>query len=104
MANTTSLHGRKVQDVYTNVFNVRKTVFSDHTGQFPTCLQRGNKYIMVMVEIDSNIIVMEPLNSHKDPELTGAYHSMILRLKQADIVPKKHILDNKVSEVTKEII
>ena len=59
---------------------------------------------MVMVEIDSNAILVEPLTSRKDPELTQAYHTMMRCLKQAVIVPKKHILDNEVSEAMKEII
>jgi hypothetical protein len=61
--NTSSLQGKKVRDVYTKVYNVRETVFSDQTGQFPTRSQRGNKYIMVMVEIDSNAILVEPLDA-----------------------------------------
>jgi hypothetical protein len=57
-----------------------------------------------MVEIDSNAILVEPLKSRKDPELTRAYKAMMLRLKRAGIVPKKHILDNEVSEAMKEVI
>ncbi len=64
--NTSQLHGKKVQDVYTKTYRVRKTMFSNQTGQFPTCSQQGNKYIMVMVEIDSNAILVEPMKSRKD--------------------------------------
>ena len=71
----------------------------DHNGS-----QRGNNYPMIMVEIDSNAIIMEPLKSRKYPELMRAYKAMMLQLKRAGIVPKKHILDNEVSEATKEII
>ena len=59
---------------------------------------------MVMVEIDSNAILVEPLKSRKDPELTRAYKSMMLRFKRAGIVPKKHILDNEISEAMKDVI
>ncbi len=45
---TSQLHGKKVRDVYTETYRVRKTMFSNQTGQFPTRSQRGNKYIMVM--------------------------------------------------------
>ena len=34
-ANTKSMRGKDVRDVYTKVYNVRKTIFSDQTGQFP---------------------------------------------------------------------
>ena len=52
------------------VYDVRETIFSDQTGKFLKKSQRGNKYLMVMVEIDSNAILVEPLKSRKDAELT----------------------------------
>eukprot|EP00956_Cyclotella_meneghiniana_P040900 scaffold208759_cov72-Cyclotella_meneghiniana.AAC.1 len=61
-ANTTQMRGKKVQDIYTKVYDARETIFSDQTGKFPTQSQRGNKYIMVMVEIDSNATIVEPMN------------------------------------------
>ena len=61
--NTAAMRGQKVRDVYTKVYDVRNTVFMDQTGQFPTRSQKGNKYIMVMVKIDSNTILVEPINS-----------------------------------------
>ena len=102
--NTTQLRGKKVWDVYTKMYDARSTIFSDQTDQFPTILQQGSKYTMVMVEIDSNAILVEPLTSHKDPELTQAYLKMIMCLKWAGIIPKKHVLNNKVSKAMKDVI
>jgi hypothetical protein len=101
---TSQLHGKKVRDVYTKTYSVRKTMFSDQTGQFPTRSQRGNKYIMVLVEIDSNAILVEPMKSRKDEEMIRAYNALLLRLKRAGIIPKKHVLDNEVSENMKNHI
>ncbi len=101
---TSQLHGKKVRDVYTETYRLHKTMFSNQTGQFPTCSQQGNKYIMVMVEIDSNAILVEPMKSRKDEEMIRVYNYLLLRLKRAGIVPKKHILDNKVSENMKNHI
>jgi hypothetical protein len=53
---------------------------------------------MVMVEIDSNTILVEPMKNHKDAEMIQAYKALLLQLKQAGIVPKKYFLDNEVSE------
>ena len=103
-ANTNTLRGQKIRDVYTKVYDVRNTVFSDQTGKFPTQSQRGNKYIIVMVDIDSNVILVEPINSRKYPELTRAYRTMMTRLKQGGVIPRKPVLDNEVSEVMKEIM
>ena len=104
LSNTTTLRGKKERDVFTRVYDVRETIFSDQTGQFPTRSQKGNKYIMVMVEIDSNAILVELLSSRKDAELTRAYRALMLRLKCAGIVPKKHVLDDEVSEAMKDVI
>ncbi len=79
-------------------------MFSDQTGKFPTCSQQGNKYIMVMVKINSNAILVEPMKSRKDEEMIRAYNALLLQLKWAGIVPKKHILDNKVSDNMKNHI
>jgi hypothetical protein len=102
--NTSNLHGKKVRDVYTQTYMVQETTFSDQTGRFPIQSLRGDKYIMVMVEINSNAILFEPVKNCKDDKMIQAYNALLLRLKQAGIVPKKHVLDNKVSENTKNHI
>ena len=96
--NTATLRVRKLRDVYTSVYELRNTVFYDQTGQFPTLSQRGNKYIMVMVKIDSNEILVNPIKRRKYAELTQAYQTKILRLPRAGTIPNNHILDNEVSE------
>jgi hypothetical protein len=67
-------------------------------------LQQGNKYIMVMVEINSNAILVEPMKSCKDAEMIRAYDALLHQLKWAGIVLKKHILDNGLSENLKNHI
>ena len=93
-----------MQDVYTKVYDVCNTIFLDQTGQFLTRSKLGNKYIIVMVEIDSNDILLDPIKNHKNAELTRAYRAMMLRMKQAGIIPQKYILDNEVSKASKTII
>ncbi len=55
-----------------------KTMFSNQTGQFPIQSLRGNKYIMVMVETDSNAILVEPLKTRKDAKMIRAYNTLLL--------------------------
>ena len=59
---------------------------------------------MVMFEIDSNAILVKTIKSRKDVELMRAYQTMILRPRRAGIIPKKHTLDNEVSEAPRTII
>ena len=51
---------------------------------------------MFMVEIYSNAILVDPIKNRTDAELTRAYRAMMLRLKQAGIIPQKQILDTEV--------
>ncbi|KAL7478365.1 hypothetical protein ACHAW6_004131 [Cyclotella cf. meneghiniana] len=73
-----------------------EAIFSDQTGKCPQTSLQGNKYIMVMVDIDSNTILVEPMKSRSDKEMIIAYGVPVNRLQQANIHPKKHILDNKI--------
>ena len=59
--NTKTLQGKKQRDFYTNVYDVRENIFSNKTGQFPMRSRLGNKYIMVMVKIDSSEILVETM-------------------------------------------
>jgi hypothetical protein len=54
--NALQLRGMKIRVIYTKIYDVHKTVFSNIPRCFPTCSQCDSKYIMVMVEIDSNAI------------------------------------------------
>ncbi len=76
--NTSQLHGKKVRDVYTQMYMVSETMFSDQTGQFQMHSQQGNKYIMVMVEINSNAILVEPMKSRNNEEMIRAYNALLL--------------------------
>jgi hypothetical protein len=98
------MQGKKARNVYVKVYNARETTFSDQTGQFPTRSKRGNKYIMVMLEVDSNAILVKPLKSHKDAELIRCYKSLLLRLQRAGIVPWKHVMYNEIYKAMKEHI
>ncbi len=102
--NTSHLHGKKVRDVYTQMYMIHETKFSNQTGQFPIQSLHGIKYIMVIVEIDSNTILVEPMKNCKDAKMIQAFNALLLQLKQAGIVPKKHVLDNEVSENMKNHI
>ena len=92
-----------MRDINTKVYDTRNIVFSDQNSKFPKKYHSSNKYIMVMVDIDSNTILVKTLKKRKDTELTREYCTMMLHLKRAGIVPKNHILDNEVSDSMKSV-
>jgi hypothetical protein len=68
--------GAKHKDVYLMVFDAtKKSMFSDQTGKFPITSARGNKYIMVAVELDGNYIDGEPLQSRSAKSLNQSVSS-----------------------------
>ncbi|KAL7478588.1 hypothetical protein ACHAW6_004347 [Cyclotella cf. meneghiniana] len=67
-------------------------------------VKQGNKYIMVLVEIDSNAILVEPMKSRHDTEMIRAYDVLVKCLKNANIHPQKHVLDNEISNNMKKHI
>jgi hypothetical protein len=47
---------------------------------------------MVVVEINRNAILVEPMKICKDAKMIQAYNALLLQLKRASIVPKKNVL------------
>ena len=47
---------------------MKNTIYSDQTGKFPTTSHSGSKYLMVLVEIDSNAILVKPMTSKKEKD------------------------------------
>ena len=48
--------------------------------------------------------MVEPMKSRKDAEMIRAYDVLVQRLQQANIHPRKHVLDNEISENMKKHI
>ena len=57
-----------------------------------------------MVEVDSNTILLEPFKSRHDHELIRAYDTLVSHLIHCGVKPKKHILDNEISNNMKNHI
>ena len=62
------------------------------------------QYIMVMVEVDSNVILVEPIKNCTSNELECVYFVLLNCIKAAWIVPQKHVLDNEYSDNMKKLI
>ena len=81
-----ALVGKKEKDVYFKIIDtrdVKHTIYSDQTGQFPVRARSGNRYIMVMVEIDSNYVLVQPMKNRTDDEMIKAYQMSLKGLNRA---------------------
>ena len=95
---------KKERDVYIEVWDPKDTVHSDQTGKFPVRSRKGNNYMMIMCQVDSDAALVEPMKNRSAKEMIRAYLALIERLRRAGFAPKKHILDNECSEELKEVI
>ena len=83
----------------------KKSMFSDQMGKFPITSARGNKYIMVAVELDGYYIDGEPLQSWSAKSLTKAYQAIFQHWKATGVICLNwHILDNEAPEELKQAI
>jgi hypothetical protein len=84
------------------IFDLRdeaqRLMYTNQTGKFPKKSSKGNHYIMVLIEIDSNTILVEAMKNRSAGEMRRAYLVLISRLRNASVTPKMQILDNKCSE------
>jgi len=91
----------KTYDLHDNFVDL---IYMDQTGRFPTRSSKGNQYIMVLAEIDSDSIFVKPMNNRTAGEMVKTYQCLIDRLKDCGITPKHHILDNECSAQFKQAI
>jgi hypothetical protein len=92
----------KERNIFVQIYNAEEDeallkIYTDQTGRFPQKSSRGNQYIMVLVELDSNTILVERMKDRTSGEMICAYQHLVDRLKTAGILPKHHVLDNKCS-------
>jgi hypothetical protein len=60
--------GIKPQFVYAATIDAGQ-IYTDQTGRFPVVSSRGNKYIMILYDYDSNTILAKPIKDRTAPEL-----------------------------------
>ena len=75
-----------------------RVIYSDGTGRLPKTSRRGMNYIMVMVEIGSKAILPEAMRNRLAAKQCRAYQLLLDQLHSYKIFPKKHILDNEISD------
>jgi hypothetical protein len=52
-------------------------IYTDQPGRFPKKSSRGHQYIMVLTEVDSVAILVEPMKNRTAGKIVGAYQVLI---------------------------
>ena len=76
---------------------LKQKSYADLTGQFPHKSSRGNQYLFVLYDYDTNAILFEPLKTRQSKEITNAYDKCYAKLAKNLTAPKLYILDNECS-------
>ena len=94
----------KHHDIYINVYKPKETMYTDQTGNFLFVSIWGNKYIMVLVYVESGSIWDEAMKNETEGETIQARRRALLLMKLCGIAPKRQILDNEASNLYKQEI
>jgi hypothetical protein len=92
--------GIKTQYVYAATVDAGQ-IYTDQTGIFPVVSRKGNKYIMILYDYDSNAILAQPIKYTTAPELLRAFQVMEQELLSRGLKPKLMKLDNEASKLLK---
>jgi hypothetical protein len=61
----------------------KRLMYTNQIGKFPKKSSRGYQYIMVLIEIDSNAILVEATENHSAGEMIRAYQVLVEHLRSA---------------------
>jgi hypothetical protein len=91
-------HGIKTQFVYAATIDAGQ-IYTDQTGMFRVVSSKGNKYIMILYDYDSNAILSQPIKDGTAPELLKAIQIVEQELVARGLTPKLMKLDNEASKL-----
>ena len=83
---------------------LKHTAFCDPTGKYPYQSTRGNQYVFVTYDYDSNYIKVTPTKSRQAKELTAAWEEHHNTFAQVGIAPTHYIFDNEFSTDLKKAL
>jgi hypothetical protein len=92
--------GIKTQYIYAATIDAGQ-IYTDQTGRFPVVSSKGNKYIMILYDYDSNAILAQPIKDRTAHELLRAFQVMEQEVIARGLKPKLMKLDNEASKLLK---
>ena len=75
----------------------KSKAYVDLTGRFPHMSSRGNQYLVVMYDYDTNAIVFEPIKTRQSKEIYNAFKNCERKISRNNVTPKIFVLDNEAA-------
>ena len=88
--------------VYAACEPITGQIYTDQTGKFSHESITGNKYVMVLYDLDSNYIAAEPMPSKTKFQHLCAYQKLKKRFERRGLKPQLQRLDNEASDLLKD--
>jgi hypothetical protein len=79
-------------------------IHSDLTGRFLTASSRGNSYLLVVYDYDSNYIHAEPMKSRGGADIIAAYQRTFSMFTSRGLTPQFQRLDNEASAALQDYL
>ena len=79
-------------------FHQMKKTYLDQRERFPYKSSRGNKYILIVYDYDSNGILCEPLKSKGAAVIRDGWEKIHMKLSKHGAAPTLYVLDNEISK------
>lgn len=92
----------RTKEIYAQCLDISGKAYSDLTGEFIIPSSRGNKYVLVFYDYNSNHIFAEPLKSRTANAITTAHITLLNTLTKAGLTPNLLILDNECPALLKD--
>jgi hypothetical protein len=92
--------GIKTQYVHAATIDAGQ-IYTDQTGRFQVVSSKGNNYIMILYDYDSNAILAQPIKDRTAPELLRAFQVMEQEVVAHGLKPKLMKLDKEASKLLK---
>ena len=72
---------KKKKEIFLTTYDLQddfqQEMYTDQTGRFPTKSSRGYQYIMVLVELDSDAIMVAPMKNRTSKEMIRTYQVLV---------------------------
>ena len=59
---------------------MKETIYTDQTDKFPVKSSRGCRYVMVMMEIDTNYIDAKPMKNKTEEDIILSYQLLLKQI------------------------
>lgn len=93
---------QRLSERYTTIIHPHKSqhvskAYMDLNGRFPYTSSRGNQYIVVVYDYNSNAIVCEPIKNRQSKEILNAFKKCEQKFTKYASTPTLYVLDNAAS-------